>query len=95
METSSIAETPSVVRTGSPDLCRVIRLRCAVLLLIVTIAALSQAQTQQRVKPAGAEPTPNPAVSAILAAFDKYEVVAMPSRCLEEASCVWRALTSL
>jgi hypothetical protein len=29
-------------------------------------------------KPAGAEPKPEPAVSAILAAFDKYEVVGMP-----------------
>lgn len=33
---------------------------------------------QQQVKPTGAEPIPEPAVPAILAAFDKYEVVAMP-----------------
>jgi hypothetical protein len=33
---------------------------------------------QQQPKPTVSEPTPEPAVPAILAAFDKYEVVAMP-----------------
>lgn len=56
---------------------RVIRC-CAltVLLLIFTLVTV-YAQTQQsHTKPA--EPIPQPAISAILAAFDKYEVVAMP-----------------
>jgi hypothetical protein len=39
--------------------------------------ALTCAKAQQS-KPAGADPTPEPAVPAILAAFDKYEIVGMP-----------------
>jgi hypothetical protein len=38
----------------------------------------SWGQTPKHAKPAGAEPTPKPAIPAVLAAFDKYEVVAMP-----------------
>jgi len=50
-----------------------------VLLLLITAAPLtSRAQTQQPTKPTGSDPIPEPAVPAILAAFDKYEVVAMP-----------------
>ena len=37
-----------------------------------------RAQSQQSSKPAGSEPVPEPAAAAILAAFDKYEIVAMP-----------------
>jgi Domain of unknown function (DUF3471) len=37
----------------------------------------SPSQTEQQMK-VGAEPTPEPAVTAILAAFDKYEVVGIP-----------------
>jgi hypothetical protein len=52
---------------------------CAVLLfLIAPLPARSRAQVQQQEKPTGSEPSPEPAVPAILAAFDKYEVVAMP-----------------
>jgi hypothetical protein len=36
-------------------------------------------QNQHAPKPTGAEPVPEPAIPAILAAFDKYEVVAMPA----------------
>jgi hypothetical protein len=62
----------------NPDLCRVIRLCCAVLLfLIAVIPAISFAQTKIS-KPAWVDPIPEPAMPAILAAFDKYEVVAMP-----------------
>ena len=62
----------------SGDLRRVIRLQCVLLLfLMALIPAVSCAQTEQS-KPAGVEPTPEPAVPAILATFDKYEVVAMP-----------------
>lgn len=43
------------------------------LLFLPLIAAISTAQT-----PTQADPVPEPAISAILAAFDKYEVVAMP-----------------
>jgi hypothetical protein len=39
---------------------------------------ISRAQTQQSARPAGADPKPELAIPAILAAFDKYEVVAMP-----------------
>jgi hypothetical protein len=42
------------------------------------LPAISRAQTQQPAKPTGSEPTPEPAVQAILAAFEKYEVVGMP-----------------
>jgi hypothetical protein len=43
----------------------------------MAVIPISRAQTQQS-KPAGGAPTPEPAVPAILAGFDKYEVVAMP-----------------
>jgi hypothetical protein len=42
------------------------------------IPAPATAQSRQQSKPAGAEPVSEPAIAAILAAFDKYEVVAMP-----------------
>jgi len=51
----------------------------AILFIIMSaIPATNRAQTQQQTKPTGSEPVPEPAVPAILAAFDKYEVVAMP-----------------
>ncbi len=52
-----------------------IRLLHASLVMFV-LAVTSRAQTQT--KPASAELSPRPAVSAILEAFDKYEVVGMP-----------------
>src|ERR1700688_2718151 len=61
-----------------PNLWQVIRSRCvAMFLLSVLFAIIGQAQTQQA-KPKGAEPVPEAAIPAILAAFDKYEVVALP-----------------
>lgn len=48
------------------------------LFLVTLLSALSRAQTPLLAKPSGAEPVPQPAVPAVLAAFDKYEVVAMP-----------------
>lgn len=42
------------------------------------IPITGQAQVQQQVKPKGSEPTPEPAAAAILAAFEKYEVVGLP-----------------
>jgi hypothetical protein len=46
--------------------------------MLFVIAPINRAQTQQQKRPASSEPIPEPAISAILAAFDKYEVVAMP-----------------
>jgi hypothetical protein len=48
------------------------------LICVLVVAPISHAQNQQQANAAGAEPKPQPAVSAILAAFDKYEVVGMP-----------------
>lgn len=57
---------------------RIFRPSLAVLLFVMAlIPTITSAQTQQS-KPAGANPVPEPAVSTILAAFDKYQVVAMP-----------------
>jgi hypothetical protein len=78
METPTICETPFEVRSENLDLNRVICICCAVLLfLMILIPELSRAQMQQA-KPTGSEPTPEAAVPAILAAFEKYEVVGMP-----------------
>jgi hypothetical protein len=46
--------------------------------LVVLVPTISRAQTQQSAKPSGADPKAESAIPAILAAFDKYEVVAMP-----------------
>jgi hypothetical protein len=63
-------------RSASRGLWHAIRLRsvAAFLFLLTSVPAISRAQA----KPAGSDPIPEPAVPAILAAFDKYEVVAMP-----------------
>jgi hypothetical protein len=60
-------------RSGLTFLCR-----ATLISLTVLIPTISRAQTQQSARPAGGEPKPEPAIPAILAAFDKYEVVAMP-----------------
>jgi hypothetical protein len=79
METRKIAGTCSESPSERTDSRRVICLCCVSLFFVISVfPALSRAQTQQ-VKPrAGVEPTPEPAVRAILAAFDRYEVIAMP-----------------
>jgi hypothetical protein len=59
------------------DLRSSLRSLCAVLLLMVSIPGTSWSQAQHQAL-LGAEPTPEPAVTAILAAFDKYQVVGMP-----------------
>jgi hypothetical protein len=48
------------------------------LLFLALIPTSVWSQTQQQVKPTGSELVPEPAVPAILAALDKYEVVAVP-----------------
>jgi len=58
-------------------LWRALGLRGFVLVIVVIVATIGDAQTKP-IKPAGAEPKPEPAVSAILGAFDRYEVVGMP-----------------
>ena len=47
-------------------------------LLLAVLAISSVTQTQDSIRPTAAEPAPEPAVAAILAAFDKYEVVGLP-----------------
>jgi hypothetical protein len=46
--------------------------------MILALAAIGLGAAQTAQKPPGSEPTPEPAVAAILADFDKYEVVALP-----------------
>ncbi len=69
-----------MARFGSFRVCRVPQVASIAILLLMMLAipATNRAQTQQRTKPTGSEPVPEPAVPAILAAFDKYDVVAMP-----------------
>jgi hypothetical protein len=70
-------QNPTIHGTPGSCLCLVTRLLLAALFFLV-IPTMSKPQTPLQAKPAGAEPIPEPAVPAILAAFDKYEVVAMP-----------------
>ena len=82
MHNPAIGRTPLGSRHQSParrriEKRRTIKYCCAVFLFLMAVIPLSRAQTQLS-KPAGAAPTPEPAVPAVLAAFDKYEVVAMP-----------------
>src|SRR5579872_6028278 len=52
---------------------------CAIVLLLMgLIPTLGWSQTQQQANRIGSQPIPEPAISTILAAFDKYEVVGMP-----------------
>src|SRR5580698_4580572 len=51
--------------------------RVLLFFVMALIPALGVAQTPQQTRPAGSDPAPEPALPAILAAFDKYEVVAM------------------
>jgi hypothetical protein len=48
------------------------------LFLLAVIPAVIQAEIKSQTKLTGSEPTQEPAVPAILAAFDKYEVVGIP-----------------
>jgi hypothetical protein len=78
MKTSAVGRKSSNAGAESTSLCRLTLLCCAVFLLLMVVPGISRAQIQPQAKPPGAEPTPEPAVPAILAAFKKYEVVAMP-----------------
>lgn len=70
-------EMAHLLRLGSLFCTRVIRCCGITVLLLVLALAAAYGQTQQG-STKGAEPIPQPAISAILAAFDKYEVVAIP-----------------
>jgi hypothetical protein len=48
------------------------------IVLLFLMAVLPAASQATLTKPTASEPTPKPAIPAILAAFDRYEVVAMP-----------------
>ena len=71
--------TFSEVRSKNSYLHRVIHLCVLLLLLVAVIPATSLAQPQQHPKLTDSKPIPEPGISAILAAFEKYEVVAMPA----------------
>src|SRR6202041_879073 len=60
-----INEPPSLARMGKPKLLCLITSCCAVLLFLMTVLpAIGRAQTQEQAKPAGSEPSPEPAVPA-------------------------------
>ena len=76
MASPCIPRKQSYVQRKSERRGRAIRLFCAAVLFMFVTAATSLAQTEA--KSASADPTPRPAVTAILGAFDKYEIVGMP-----------------
>lgn len=79
MENSVVGKATSEVPSKRRDLSRFIRLCSTLLFSVVTVLpAINWAQTQPKAKSIGSEPVPEPAASAILAAFDAYEVVGMP-----------------
>src|SRR4051794_12603909 len=63
---------------GSARLRNFMIVRFGRIMLFSLIAVLPAASQIQQTKPTASEPTPKPAIPTILAAFDKYEVVAMP-----------------
>lgn len=68
--------TRSAARSSVPWLVDRIRYLCWFLILAQLVLAATISAAQAPTKPA--DPVPEPAISAVLAAFDKYEVVAMP-----------------
>jgi hypothetical protein len=63
---------------GSTTLRKSQTVRFGWIMLLSLMAVLPAASQTQHRKPTASEPTPEPAIPAILAAFDSYEVVAMP-----------------
>jgi hypothetical protein len=73
-------QAKSSIQLASPRVRQMIFSFCVLLFLVmITIPAIGRAQTPQQSKPAGANPIPEPAIPAILTAFDKYEVVGLPA----------------
>jgi hypothetical protein len=70
-------QVSSKLRLVSLFYARVLHCCGNVVLLLVLTLTTAYAQTQQTAKPEGADPIPESAVTAILSAFDRYEVVAM------------------
>lgn len=66
--------------TAFVRLRRALRAASATIFFVVMLAVptINLAQTQQPPKRTASEPVPEPAIAAILAAFDKYEVVGLP-----------------
>lgn len=62
------------VRNTTPKLCKTTVLACVVLLLPLTTFA----QARPVAKTGRTDAAPRPAIPAILGAFNRYEVVAMP-----------------
>jgi hypothetical protein len=63
---------------GSARLRNFLIVRFGWIMLSSMMAVHPAASQTQHTKPTASEPTPEPAIPAILAAFDRYEVVAMP-----------------
>ena len=79
MELPTIRKEPYGAKLERSAVLRGIRSRCVVLLLLIALIPVAgHGQKPLQTKPPGSEPVPEPAIPAILAAFDRYEVVAMP-----------------
>ena len=63
---------------GSAILRKFVIVRFGWIVLLSLMAVLPAASQAQHTKLTATEPTPEPAIPAILTAFDRYEVVAMP-----------------
>ena len=63
---------------GSARVRQLLIVRFGWIMMSFLTAVLPAANQTQHTKPTASEPTPEAAIPAILAAFDRYEVVAMP-----------------
>lgn len=73
-----IFESAKICRFEWAKICKVLIVRFGRIMLLSLIVVLPAASQTQQTKPTASEPTPESAIPAILAAFDRYEVVAMP-----------------
>jgi hypothetical protein len=69
----------SQAQSKNSSVGRVVRACVVFLLLLMLIPAAGIAQNLQQPKPTNSAATPEPAISAVLNAFDNYEVVAIPA----------------
>ena len=63
---------------GSATLRKFLIARFGWIMVLFLVAVLPAASQAPQTKPTASEPIPEPAIPAILAAFDRYEIVAMP-----------------